>query len=353
MDECEPAASAVPRQRLSRTIERGGIISGRVTITIAGQLRTPYALAKYYLNAFHALGVPTSALPLSAWWLEQQKFSKLVYRVPRLAQGKGLTRAAKRTEACDILVIIKGAGVFQGSLARLRRILDAWQGPMVLVAPDHLSTFATKEHLRLWSAAGGLIGTFDPMNETARHPYARCSIFRLGFGYDPATHWAAIPTSVGRYITFLGTWDPEREAILRTVSTQYPVRAMGPYWGRARTAPGLNTVDRATVYGREAADFTNRSWVSLNLLRPQNWGTENMRTYEVPAQGALACEYPSGPGYLFGESSRDLDALLSTLERIWADTPSARRERVMRGQEAARPYSYMRRASELLERCLE
>lgn len=319
-------------------------------VNIVGQVRTPYSLASHYVRAFQGLGVAAHGTPLVPMMFERSRLQKLARRYPTLIQGRGLLRAVRGAGAGDVLVLVKGQGLLQGTAGRLRRLLNVWQGPRVLIAPDHLSTFASTEHLKLWCGAGGLIGTFDPMREAAMHPEVATSIFPLGFGYDPESHWAPVPKRVDRRVTFLGTWDPNREAILRLLAAHYPIQAMGPYWGRARSSTGLDVVDRATVWGDEAAHFTNASWVSLNLLRPQNWHSENMRSYELPAQGALACQYPCDGAYPFGASARDVGSLVEAVDDIWADGIASRRERAMHGQEAVRPYSYMTRAKELLDR---
>lgn len=114
-------------------------------------------------------------------------------------------------------------------------------------------------------------------------------VIYLPFGYDN-THHVPDKTShqtSGVLISFIGSWDKERESLLAHLSG-YNVRIFGNSWERASHAfPLKNSLAYRDVFGPEMATIISSSAVCLNLLRPQNRSSHNMRTFELPAMGGL------------------------------------------------------------------
>src|SRR5207247_9449887 len=52
-------------------------------------------------------------------------------------------------------------------------------------------------------------------------------------------------------------------------------------------SPLINKITPHNIYGNELSNVTFSSTVCLNLLRSQNAGAHNMRTFEIPSMGGL------------------------------------------------------------------
>jgi Glycosyl transferases group 1 len=88
-------------------------------------------------------------------------------------------------------------------------------------------------------------------------------------------------------ISFVGTWHPSREEVVRAIG---PVRAglvAGPGWNRAGALPAGWRSSTERVAPEEARRVYWRSKVVLNPLHPLSLPGYNMRSLEVPASGAV------------------------------------------------------------------
>jgi len=111
----------------------------------------------------------------------------------------------------------------------------------------------------------------------------------LPFGYDPDYHLP--PLDADRIernaVSFVGAWDSQREKLLEALA-DYDIRIYGNSWDRvSRNSPLRSRISPRNIYGKELSEIVCRSAVSLNLLRPQNTGSHNMRTFEIPAMGGM------------------------------------------------------------------
>ncbi len=115
-------------------------------------------------------------------------------------------------------------------------------------------------------------------------------VIYLPFAYDPSLHSAPMPTAPHMYksVSFVGSWDKEREATLVGLA-HFELRVCGVGWdrvsGKSRLARRI--VGRRGIFREELAREVCFAAVSLNMLRAQNAGAHNMRTFEVPAMGGL------------------------------------------------------------------
>lgn len=179
----------------------------------------------------------------------------------------------------------------------------------------------------------------------------------LPFGYDPELHSIGkLPiVSNSQKVAFIGTWDRQREATLAQL-TQYPLEIGGTNWDRLPKSSSLyrNLITSNAVYGSQLIQITSQAAVSLNLLRPQNFGAHNMRTFEIPSMGGLMLTtrteeqdawFPEGSASLmYG----NIDELKEQLDWIFAEPVAAERIRV-NGHKLAQDHSYTERAKQLLQ----
>ncbi|MCM8791833.1 MAG: glycosyltransferase [Candidatus Omnitrophica bacterium] len=115
----------------------------------------------------------------------------------------------------------------------------------------------------------------------------------LPFAFDPQLHHPIEVTEeekgyYGNDVVFIGNWSIEREGYLKELK-RFDLAIWGEnYWKRLCKDKDLKKRWRKkAVYGTEQSKVLNSSKISLNILRAQNKGSHNMRTFELPACGAF------------------------------------------------------------------
>jgi len=114
----------------------------------------------------------------------------------------------------------------------------------------------------------------------------------LPFAYDPGFHSPSRPgrdrlVDLQSDVCFVGTWDAERERLLRELA-DWDLGVWGDLWQENAVWPELDVHWRGpAVYGRAMCEIYAAAKIVLNPLREQNRGAHNMRTFEVPAAGAF------------------------------------------------------------------
>lgn len=177
----------------------------------------------------------------------------------------------------------------------------------------------------------------------------------LPFGFDEDFHQPAASLAQKMdVISFVGSWDPERERILSEL-TGYNLVVYGNGWNRLNlTSPLKQSVRKWDLFGEELARVIGESAVSLNLLRPQNEGSHNMRTFEIPAMGGLMLTSRSAEQQAFFPENEacymyaDIAELKEKIDYILANRPEANRVRE-RGMALVREHSYINRVQNLMQ----
>jgi hypothetical protein len=111
----------------------------------------------------------------------------------------------------------------------------------------------------------------------------------LPFAFDRDRHFPprSIDEGLGGTITFAGAWDRRREHLL-THLADFPLRIYGWGWNRIHyRSPLRGRIYPHNIYDEQLRRVVSSSLVSINILRAQNEGTHNMRTFEIPAMGGL------------------------------------------------------------------
>ena len=189
---------------------------------------------------------------------------------------------ASRPEA---VVCVKALG-FRPPLVRLFRRLvgvPVWNLYPDIPGDPADAPFRVVESLKAFD--GVLIWSPHLVEELRRAGLRRVELLR--FACDTATYYPP-PDGVAPEIdvSFVGTWHPEREAVVRALGPiTYGVVA-GPNWSRASALPAGWTRRSERIAPEEARNIYWRSKVVLNVLHPLSKPGYNMRSFEVPACGA-------------------------------------------------------------------
>ena len=86
-------------------------------------------------------------------------------------------------------------------------------------------------------------------------------------------------------INFIGTFDKNRLNILEFINIKKKI--YGGNWIKLNKTKIKNVFFGPHIYRKDIFKLMNRSAISLNILRKQNYSAHNMRTFEIPANNGL------------------------------------------------------------------
>jgi len=175
----------------------------------------------------------------------------------------------------------------------------------------------------------------------------------IQFGYDPAIyHPPSAPLEVRWDVAMIGQHYPSRFPYVEALAAQR-LTVSGLGWTRAAAGTVLaGKVGDSSFDGPETCRIYWSSAFGLNPLAPWNIPAHNMRSFEVPASGAVLISQRT-PDHLrlFGEHGAVLvespAEARDAVKALLCDPP--RREAVSaRGVERVAPHTYDSRVAELL-----
>lgn len=181
----------------------------------------------------------------------------------------------------DLVFVIKGKTVSPEILSEVKRTMG--DRPLINFNPDSP-----------WDAANYSAWLVESIPEYDAHftwnsllmpRFANAGakhIYHLPFAYDPLLHHPLLENTIPKHdAIFVGTYSSERDEILGSLQA-CDIRIVGNGWSKAKHVPKEWILSEA-VYGDEAVSVLNVGACAINLLRPQNAGSHNMRTFEIPA----------------------------------------------------------------------
>jgi spore maturation protein CgeB len=113
------------------------------------------------------------------------------------------------------------------------------------------------------------------------------AVIPFGHNVDQESYLALENTEEILSIGFVGTPDVRRAQYVKELLAQgFPVDVYGDRWNRfLRSHPDLRI--HGPIYGADMNRVLRRHRVQLNLLRPHNVHSHNMRSFEVPGCGGI------------------------------------------------------------------
>ena len=110
----------------------------------------------------------------------------------------------------------------------------------------------------------------------------------LPFGYDSLNKIKYVNyNKKKKQINFIGTFDKNRQQILRGINVKINKIIYGGNWKRFKTHNFNNCIIGKHIYGKNKNKIMNESAISLNILRNQNFTSHNMKTFEIPSNNGL------------------------------------------------------------------
>jgi hypothetical protein len=303
-----------------------------------------FGIRNSLVTAFRRSGCTVELLDLGPWspaWLVSAAFR-------RPALGVGFRREFRRRAdmlaehgRADLVLVFKGELLSRGLIDQLRLRFGS---PVVCWNPD--SPFddsisncgaGIPQTIRAYDA---YITWADDVAERLSAVAARVLV--IPFAWDPEIMQPATGhgVAVGR-IVFIGTGTSGRSALLHSLAHLHPM-VFGNRW------PKIEGVDiRPPIFGTEFCRIVGEAKWNLNLLRPQNERSHNMRTFELVGAGGsqVAPQTDDHRRFLSGDSLTALFQSKEELESILRSDPC---ERPPRPPSLLKGHTYDDRANQAL-----
>jgi hypothetical protein len=248
----------------------------------------------------------------------------------------------------DLVLVIKGRRINPESLSAAKHILS--DRLLVNFNPDSPwepanSSRRLLESIPIYDAHftwnKQLVSIFEKANAK--------KVFYLPFAYDPVLHHP-LRTEVVEAVhdaIFVGTYSPERDELLGSLKS-CDIRIVGNDWHKAKSVPKGWILSKA-VYGEEAVRILSLGACSINILRPQNATSHNMRTFEIPATANAMLTTRSEEQSAFFTEGEEMEcfstpeSLLEKIQMLSSDRKHAGRI-AQKGYERVRDETYAKRA---------
>ncbi len=333
------------------------------------------SLARSVERGFVALGKRVTLIPYDDWTPELPIKLKRGSGALRLAVS-ALTRPALEARLVlelararpDLVVILKTDDLHAATYTALRRVLRGV--PLVAFHPDDpwnrtrglkSGPAHARSAVQMRSVDAMFLWSHELTAKAAREGARR--VHYLPFACDPTLHprvtdvTDAERATLGSPICFIGNWDVEREAWLTPLAeADLGLAIWGTdYWLTRCRHAGIRKAYRGRpLMGREQAAAAAASDILVNVLRLQNKGACNMRTFEIPCVGAFMLHERSDeaaaifpPGIAcddFATPNELVDAC-----RRWLADPARRQTVAAEGHRRAMAWTYREWCASLLD----
>ncbi|TRZ95507.1 glycosyltransferase [bacterium] len=212
----------------------------------------------------------------------------------------------------DLCIIFKGYRIFPETILKIKK--DTQAVIFNINADDPLS--------RNWGASSKMvkmaIHAFDCYFIWSKYLTKKLkeeglgSVRYLPFAFDPEIHCPQQLSfkeqdELGHELVFVGGWDERREALLGNLD-DFDLAIWGAwYWGRRCSDKRLvSRWQGKPVLAQMMSKVLCASKISLNIFRPQNIGSINMRTFEAPACGTFALAERSPEAATFFQEDKEV-----------------------------------------------
>ena len=295
------------------------------------------------VTAFRRCGCTVCVLDFGPWqppWLAAAAFRQPILGAKFRRQFRRHVDAMAETHPVEIVLVIKGAFIDSHTIDYLRMRFDS---PVVCWNPDSPFDRAISNHgAGIRSAIAAYDAYITWAHDIAEHLLPMARVVVIPFAWDPEL----MPPTPGHgvaagRIVFIGTGSRERCERLTGLAHLRPM-VFGTQWP---VIEGLEI--RPPVRGLSFCRIVGEAKWNLNLLRPQNARSHNMRTFElVGAGGTQVAPYTDDHQRFLGSDSQTVLFRTSReLEDILRSDPT---EHPPRHPALLKEHTYTDRARQLL-----
>lgn len=181
-----------------------------------------------------------------------------------------------------------------------------------------------------------------------------CSILPFGFEISNELYAECVKQEEILKVCFLGNPDVQRGNFINQLAEKIPVDVYGHNWDKLVSHKNVQV--HGPVYGKDFWKTLYKYRIQLNLMRPHNPQSHNMRSFEVPGVGGIGL-FPYTPDhdqyFVNGKEIflyKDIDECAErSKELLGLSTADAKKIRIAaRSKSISSGYSYRDRASQAL-----
>ena len=294
-------------------------------------------------TAFRRCGCTVDVLDLRPWeplWLVSAAFRQPILATRFRRQFRRYVDAVAEAHPVELVLVLKGAFIDSHLIDYLRRRFDS---PIVCWNPDSpFDEAISNRGAGIPSAIAAYDAYITWANDVAEQLLPIVRVVVIPFAWDPEL----MPPTPGHgvangRIVFIGTGSRKRSDWLASLAHLRPL-IFGTQW------PAIDGADiRPPVRGLNFCRIVGEAKWNLNLLRPQNARSHNMRTFElVGAGGTQVAPYTDDHQRFLGSDSRTV--LFRTSRELQDILRSDPTERAPRHPALLKRHTYTDRAQQLL-----
>lgn len=261
----------------------------------------------------------------------------------------------------DILVVFKGKTIQKGTLLRIKEKIDC-----ILIhfnGDNHNNPYSTSKNMLDSLALYDVVFTWSHALFEPLYKLGAKRVESLPFAFDETIHGLEdedvssdnIP-DFAHDVVFVGTWDREREKTL-SILADLDLGIWGPRWKRVSwKSPLYRCIKGGEVDAKTMGKIYRASKVCLNIMRPQNQESHNMKSFEIPALGGFMLTNRTADHLSIFEEGKEIacfdnvDELRSQILR-YVKEDSIRKEMAKNAQKKVRAcgHSYTDRAARMID----
>lgn len=172
----------------------------------------------------------------------------------------------------------------------------------------------------------------------------------LPFGYDPFIHNIKKNISYNKAVNFIGSFDAHRLSIINNVK-KYSINIYG---NGCKFKKIFNHNYNNFIFKKKLSSIIGKSAISINILRKQDVGSHNMKTFEIPAMGGLMLTtrsveqnifFPENKGCFMFDGTKELE---KKIEYILNNPKIAKKVR-KKGIKLSKFHAYYSRIDKILK----
>jgi spore maturation protein CgeB len=332
--------------------EEANEIIMRLRVALVGSF-WPASLEASYQRAFNSLGVQVMPIDHEKALANEFGGTGLLRHV--IGERAALKASAQTEKEIlqskpDLVLIFKGTRIPPAMIESIRRA-----AVIVNFNPDSpwekanssewlLESIPHYHHHFTWSKQ--LLSEFTRSGSKSTH--------YLPFAYDPELHSLTPKGETDFDVVFIGTYESLRDQTLSVLKDK-KVAIWGNGWEHSKKVP-KEWIKGAAIYGKQAAEAMSRGVVNLNILRVQNAGSHNMRTFEIPATGNLMLTTKSDEQQEFFAEGDEILSYSNDQELLDRVTQAVANKALssemgLNAYERVKPETYSKRALEILTVC--
>lgn len=293
------------------------------------------------------------------WGIVQKSVVNTFKECMTRAEKKSNKRLLEASDAFkpDLLFVIKGKTIHKDTLTTIKNktgcLLTHYN------ADDHFNLYSTSRNMLNSLPVYDIVFTWSHALFESLYAAGARKVELLPFGYDELLHIYESSTDdidqFGHDVVFVGEWDKERENMLSALA-DLDLGIWGPRWERAsRNSPTYKCIiGTQEVDAKTTSKIYRASKICLNLLRPQNMRSHNMRSFEIPALGGFMLTNRTEAHLSIFEEGKEIacfvgDSELKDQVVKYLNLDSERREMVKRAKgKVQKNHSYTERAKMLI-----